>query len=134
MGVDVFPHGMVVILAVIPSRFLHLSSQEASGVGLQIPRPVPPHGEELSAAAQHRAAVAAALQRVLTEPQFTEMAQQIGTKLRQVGVLFEGGKKHGEIMENKRKTPWKRWKASEIWKIWKVLLDKPGRIYVEHKA
>lgn len=49
--------------------------------------------------AHYRAEVVAALQRVLTEPQFTEMAQQIGTKLRQVGVLFEGGKKHGKSME-----------------------------------
>ena len=64
--------------------------QEASGVGLQIPRPVPPHGEELSAMARYRGTVVAALQRVLAEPQFTEMAQQIGTKLRQVGVLLVG--------------------------------------------
>jgi len=40
---------------------------------------------ELSAMARYRGTVVAALQRVLAEPQFTEMAQQIGTKLRQEG-------------------------------------------------
>lgn len=58
--------------------------QEMSGVGLQIQRPVPPHGEELSAMATYRKEVAAALQRVLNEAHFGEMAQQIGETLRQV--------------------------------------------------
>ena len=82
--------------------------------------------------ARYRAAVAAALQRVLTEPRFGEMAQQIGTKLRQVGVLMgtvwweKVGRNHGK---QGGKAP-KAWKTSEIWKMWKmwkVLPNKPGQ-------
>lgn len=75
----------VVVCPGFADQIANAMRAETSGVGLQIPRPVPPHGEELSAMARYRAAVAAALQRVLTEPQFGEMAQQIGTKLRQEG-------------------------------------------------
>lgn len=75
--------------------------QEMSGVGLQIQRPVPPHGEELLAMATYRKEVAAALQRVLNEAHFGEMAQQIGETLRQVQPQL--GLRRAELVI------WKRW-------------------------
>ena len=78
-----------------------------SGVGLQIQRPVPPHGEELSAMATYRKEVAAALQRVLNEARFGEMAQQIGETLRQVQLQL--GLNH--------------WLELVIWKRWPTFVE-----------
>lgn len=55
------------------------------GVGLQVPRPKPPHGEELRAMAAYRGEVSNALQRLLAEPHFGKRAQQIGEELRRQG-------------------------------------------------
>eukprot|EP00434_Breviolum_minutum_P013771 symbB.v1.2.012147.t1/scaffold829.1/size159244/17 len=75
----------VVVCPGFADQIANAMRAEMSGVGLQIQRPVPPHGEELSAMATYRKEVAAALQRVLNEAHFGEMAQQIGETLRQEG-------------------------------------------------
>ena len=49
---------------------------EAMGVGLQMQRPHPVHGEEAAAIASYRAEVSAALLRVLWEPHFRQKAQR----------------------------------------------------------
>ncbi|CAE7728835.1 ydhE [Symbiodinium sp. CCMP2456] len=75
----------VVVCPGFGDQAVNAMKAEAMGVGLQVQRPVPEHGEEMTAIASYRAEVCAALVRALQEPQFAEKAQHCKECLRNAG-------------------------------------------------
>ncbi|CAE7800485.1 ATG26 [Symbiodinium necroappetens] len=77
----------VVVCPGFGDQAVNAMKAEAMGVGLQVQRPLPPHGEEMTAIASYRADVSAALVRTLQEPQFAEKARHCKECLRNAGGL-----------------------------------------------
>jgi len=75
----------VVVCPGFGDQVVNAMKAEAMGVGLQVQRPVPPHGEEMAAIASYRGDVCAALVRALQEPQFAQKAQRCKECLRNAG-------------------------------------------------
>ena len=75
----------VVVCPGFGDQAVNAMKSEAMGVGLQVERPVPAHGEEMDSVAAYRAAVSAALARALQEPQFAEKAKRCKECLQEAG-------------------------------------------------